>query len=88
MSIKSFLQRHGWLQPFDAVDVDKAEVENADVERSKILQRFEASSAQLKRTQGKLRASIKEARTSTESAQRTNQDALADLVRDMRSSGQ
>lgn len=87
MSLRSFLRHWRILNPFDFGDVDKAETDNALRDHSTAMSRLEAAGNGIREAQGKLRASIQYAKSSSDAAQR-QPDAMAQFVHDMRSHGQ
>jgi hypothetical protein len=86
MSIRSLLRRWHVLDPFGFDEIKEAETENALRENEIAISRAETSNRAVKEAQLKLRASIRTALSSV--AQHDGTDQLAQLVHDMRSSGQ
>lgn len=72
------------IDPFGHEEIDKASAENALHDHDATMRRFDTAERNIGEAQGKLRESIEYSRTSSE--RRT--DPIAQLVHDMRSSGQ
>lgn len=87
MMLKAILRRLGLLEPFDPHVVARAEVDNAIGDHLRKLERLALSSEALRQTQGRLREAVREVKSASDQVRRKNRDAIAGLVRDMRSSG-
>lgn len=86
MNLTAFLRRWHILDPFNLDEAKEAEIENVLRDHTAAVTRVESSNNGVRASQGKLRESIRYARISSESTQ--SEDRIAQLVRDMRSSGQ
>lgn len=87
MSFWSLLRRMRVVDPFDPVEVDRAETENAVRDHSSVMARIDATVGEgVRQAQQKLRASIEHSKSMSQTASREGPDMLAQLLRDMKSS--
>ncbi|SEC00233.1 hypothetical protein [Bradyrhizobium erythrophlei] len=82
--LQTILRQLHLIDPFDHDEIEKASAENALHDHNVTMRRLDAADRNIGEAQGKLRDSIEYSRTSSV----RQSDPIAQLVHDMRSSGQ